>query len=266
MSAPLDRPIRVVLISGAYLDPPALRFALELEDHPAVHLAGILCQASGTGWWFRLRERWQRRGLPAVGVELREALSAAVRLARSPAHALARRAAASRLAPRIVTVPDVHAPQVVARVREWQPDLVAVYGAPILRAQLFELAPLGTFGIHHGRVPDYRGRKTTFWEMYNGEDTAGVTIQRLNAGIDTGDVVRSGAVTIGSKSYSQVERETQELGFRLFLDAILEAREGRTRATPQQPVAGRRYGQPTAAHLARLWLRQLRRRLGFRTS
>lgn len=266
MSVALDRPIRVVLISGAYLDPPALRFALALEHDAAVELVGILCQAPAAGRWYRFRERLQRRGPLAVAVELREAVSAAGRFLRSPGEAVSRRAAARALSRKIVTVPDVHAPPVLDLVRSWHPDLGAVYGGPILRPALFGLAPLGTFGIHHGRVPAYRGRKTTFWEMYNGEDVAGVTIQRLNAGIDTGDVVRCGTVPIGSKSYGRVERETQELGFRLFLDAILEARQGRTRAVPQEPVAGRRYGQPTAADLARLWRRRLGRRLGLRPS
>jgi folate-dependent phosphoribosylglycinamide formyltransferase PurN len=252
------------VIGGAYLDPPALRFALELEAHSAVELVGILCQAPAAGRWFRLRERWHRRGLLAIGAELREALSAAGHLLRSPGETVARRAAVRRLSRKISTVPDVHAPQVLARVLEWNPDLAAVYGAPILGAALFDLAPLGTFGIHHGRVPAYRGRKTTFWEMYNGEDVAGVTIQRLNAGIDTGDVVRSGVVAIGSKGYGRVERETQELGFRLFLEAILEARQGRTRTVPQESAAGRHYGQPTATDFVKLWLRRLGRRLGFR--
>ena len=264
MSAGLGRRIRVALFSGAYLDPPALRFALALEAHPLVELVGILCQASAAGWRFRLRERWQRRGVLAAGVLLRDALAAMGRLLDSPREALARRSIARQLAPKVLTVPDLHAPQVLAQLRAWQPDLGAVYGAPILRPALIEIPKLGTLGIHHGRVPDYRGRKTTFWEIYNGEKVAGVTIQRLDAGIDTGDVVKSGEVTIGRKGYGRVERETQELGLRLFVEAILEARDGRIQRVPQSGVKGRHYGQPTAGDFLRLWLRVLGRRFGSR--
>ena len=261
-----DRPIRVVLFSGAYLDPPALRFALALETHPSVELVAVLCQAGAAGWRSRLRERWKRRGVLALSVVLRDLLGATSRFLRDPRGSLARRALARRLAPRVLTVPDLHATQVLAQVRAWQPELGAVYGAPILRPELFGLPKLGTFGIHHGRVPDYRGRKTTFWEIYNGEKIAGVTIQRINAGIDTGDVVKAGEVPIGNKGYGRVERETQDLGLRLFVEAILEARTGHTVGAPQPAAGGRYYGQPKSADFLKLWLRVLGRRLGARSA
>jgi folate-dependent phosphoribosylglycinamide formyltransferase PurN len=260
------RPIRVVLFSGAYLDPPALRFALALEAHTSIDLVAVLCQAPAAGWRYRLRERWQRRGIFAFGVLLRDGFGAAGRLLFDPRATLAARAAARRLARKLRTVPDLHAPEVLEQLRAWQPDLGAVYGAPILRPQLFGIPALGSFGIHHGRVPDYRGRKTTFWEIYNGEPVAGVTIQRIDAGIDTGDVVKSGEVSIGRKGYGRVERETQDLGLRLFVEAILEARAGRTTPAPQAKVAGRHYGQPKASDFLRLWLRVLGRRLGLRSA
>jgi folate-dependent phosphoribosylglycinamide formyltransferase PurN len=260
------RPIRVVLFGGAYLDPPAMRFALALERHPAIDLAGVLCQAPEGGWKFRLRERWKRRGPLALAVLLREGLGTAGRAMTRPRAALADRALARRLVPKLRTVPELHAPEVLELVRSWQPDLGAVYGAPILRSALFSIPVLGSFGIHHGRVPDYRGRKTTFWEIYNGERVAGVTIQRIDAGIDTGDVVKSGEVPIGSKGYGKVERETQDLGIRLFVEAILEAHAGRTQPSPQPPVRGRHYGQPKASDFLRLWLRVLGRRLGLRST
>ena len=261
MTGDARRPTRVVMFGGPYLDPPALRFAMALEAHPAVELVAILCQATDTGWRFRLRERWRRRGFFAPLVAMREWLGSAARALASPREAMSRRAMSKRVAPRLLTVPDLHAPEVLARVRQWQPDLGVVYGGPILRPALFSIPPLGIYGIHHGRVPQYRGRKTTFWEIYNGERVAGVTIQRINAGVDTGDIIKSGEVPIGSRSYGWVERETQDLGLRLFVEAVVEARDAA--AGVAQPQHGtRHYGQPTAADFLRLWLRVLRRRLG----
>jgi hypothetical protein len=264
VSAALGRPIRIILLSGAYLDPPALRFALALEEHPDIELLEVLCQAPAAGWRFRMRELWQRRGVFAITVVLRDLLGAGIRFIRDPRVTWRQRRLARRLIPKILAVPDLHAPAILDRVRAWQPDLGAVYGAPILRPSLFGIPALGTYGIHHGRVPDYRGRKTTFWEIYNGEKTAGVTIQRINAGIDTGDVVKSGEVPIGSKGYGRVERETQELGQRLFVEAILDAQAGLISRSPQTAAKGRHYHQPKSADFLRLWLRVLGRRLGVR--
>lgn len=265
MSAGLRRPIRVVLFSGAYLDGPALSFAAALEAHPSVELLEVLCQAPAAGWQYRFRELWKRRGILTATVVFRDSLGAALRFLRDPRGALARRRVARQIARKVLTVPDLHAPEIILRVRDWKPDLGAVYGAPILRQGLFGIPALGTFGIHHGRVPNYRGRKTTFWEIYNGEKVAGVTIQRIDAGIDTGEVIKAGEVLIGKKGYGRVERETQVLGQRLFVEAILDARAGVTTGVPQPAVKGRHYGQPNAAHFLRLWLRVLGRQLGTRS-
>lgn len=263
MSAPLERPIRVVQFSGPYLDPPALRFALLLDAHPEIDLVGVLCQAAGRGWRFRLAELWRRRGVLGASVLMRDLAGAAIRFLRAPSEAMSRRAAVRQLSTKIVTVPDMHAAEALDRVRRWRPDLGVIYGAPVLRRALFEIPDMGTFGIHHGRVPHYRGRKTTFWEIYNGEPAAGVTIQRVNAGIDTGDVVSYGEVPIGAKGYGSVERETQELGFQLFVQSILEARRGSVHYSRQGPgPGGRHYRQPTAVDFIRLWVRVIRRRLG----
>jgi glycosyltransferase involved in cell wall biosynthesis/folate-dependent phosphoribosylglycinamide formyltransferase PurN len=258
----LGRPIRVILISGAYLDFPALRFALALDSHPDIELLGVLCEAPASGWRYRLYERWKRRGATAIVAVLRDAGAAMARALLDPVGTLQRRQATRRLAPKVRTVPDLHSAEVLALLRQWRPDLGAVYGAPILRRELFEIPPLGTLGIHHGRVPEYRGRKTTFWEIYNGEATAGVTIQRINAGIDTGDIVKAGEVPIGAWGYGRVERETQVLGWRLFVDAVLEARSGTTIARPQPSGRGRHYRQPKVADFVGLWLRVAGRKLG----
>lgn len=264
MTRSVDRPIRVVQISGEYLDAPALRFALMLEAHADIELVAVLCQAPASGWRYRLIEIWRRRGMLAAGVVLRDLASAVLRLFREPRTFFAERQRAAWLARKILTATDIHSPRVLAQLRDWRPDLGVVYGAPILRASLFEIPALGTYGIHHGRVPDYRGRKTTFWEIYNGESVAGVTIQQIDAGIDTGAVLRAGEVPIGCKSYGRVERETQELGFQLYLEAILAARQGSVRSVAQPAQGGRHYRQPSAADFVRLWLRVAGRRLGLR--
>jgi methionyl-tRNA formyltransferase len=122
------------------------------------------------------------------------------------------------------------------------PDVGVIYGAPVLRQELFEIPRLGTLGIHHGRVPHYRGKKTTFWEIYNGERVAGVTIQRVNKGIDTGEIVRRGEVEIGNRGYTAVERDTEALGLSLFARrhsrSVPRTRRPSRRRGRDRPAAG----------------------------
>jgi len=186
------------------------------------------------------------------------------RLLRNPVEGLRFESRLKRAMRKVQTIPDIHAPDVLARVRALAPDVGVIYGAPVLRPELFEIPRLGTLGIHHGRVPDYRGKKTTFWEIYNGERVAGVTIQRVNKGIDTGEIVKRGEVEIRDRGYTAVERDTEALGLSLFAQAILDVYHGRATLTPQgpRPAGIRLYRQPGPKDLLSLWLRTFSRRIG----
>ena len=256
MSGALERPIRVVFFGGPYLQPSAVRFAAMLDEHPEIDLVLGLCQGEGAGTKHRLRNLWRRRGLAAVPVLALEITAALWRLARHPRDAFGLRRRAAATLRKFATVPDLHAPQVLERVRAAAPDLGVIYGAPILKLELFGIPALGTLGVHHGRAPRYRGKKTTFWEMYNGERTAGVTIQRVNAGIDTGDTVRTGEVEIGRKSYSRVWREVEDLGCELYLAAVLDLKRGQATFVRQDPDVphGPLYRQPSPRDILRFWL------------
>lgn len=255
-----NRPIRVVFFGGAYLQPGAQRFVALLEAHPEIELALGLCEGPGSGWRHRLANLWRRRGLFAIPVLLADLFGEGLGYLRQPRQWRALRRLAAQARPRICFVADVHAPEVISQVRALAPDLGVIYGGPILRRELFGIPRLGTLGIHHGRVPVYRGKKTTFWELYNGEPVAGITIQRITAGIDTGDVVATAEVQTGCRSFGSVWREVEERGCEVFIQAILDVRDGRAAAVPQTAPGGPLYRQPTAGDLFRFWLSRLLRR------
>ena len=258
MNAPLSRPIRVVFYGGRYLQPVEAQFAAMLDEHPEIDLVLGVCEGEGFGSWQRLRDLWRRRGWLTPAILIVNAMSACGRLLLHPSATLSWRRRTARVLQKFVSVRDIHAPEVLARVRAADPDIGVIYGSPILKPELLEIPALGTLGIHHGRVPQYRGKKTTFWEIYHGERVAGVTIQRVERGIDTGAVVSAGEVEIGRKGYGRVWDEVQALGCELYLQAILDYKHGRASAVPQDPGArrGPLFHQPAARDLARYWLRR----------
>jgi folate-dependent phosphoribosylglycinamide formyltransferase PurN len=263
MTRDLNRPIRVVVFGGPYLHPAAVEFVARVEAHEQIELLAVLCEGPGLGLGSRLANLWRRRRLMAIAVLVTELSSTVFRWLRHPVASRMQRRHAKRALGKAISVPDIHAERVLERVREWAPELGLVYGAPILKPELFGIPAFGTLGIHHGRVPDYRGKKTTFWEMYHGEAVAGVTIQRLSPGIDTGDIAKAGAVPIGRKGYWRVERETEALGFDLFIEAILDVKRGTATYAPQSEVSFglRKFRQPTATDVLKFACRRLQRAL-----
>jgi methionyl-tRNA formyltransferase len=167
----------------------------------------------------------------------------------------------AQMADRICFVKDIHAPEVIEQVRTLAPDLGLIYGSPILKPALFELPARGSLGIHHGKVPQYRGNKTAFWALYNGEREAGVTIQKINAGLDTGLIVKEGSVPARGRALRAVWRDLEALGLDLYIAAILEVKQGTAVYRPQVGPKGKLYRNPKLRDYAGFWGRQIKRRL-----
>lgn len=258
----LERPVRVVMFgSGPVLTPDARRFLCRLEAHPEIELLGAFCQAESQSFWAMVRDLQQRRGALALPLLLLWIARSVTPFLMQPRAEMALRKALAQIENKVHFVVDIHAEDVLEKVSSLTPDLGVVYGSPILKPKLFEIPALGTLGIHHGKVPEYRGNKTMFWAMYNGEQKTGVTIQKINAGLDTGLIVKEGDVVIGRRSQQAVWRDLEALGLDLYIQAILEVRKGTAQYRPQMGNKGKLYRNPTPSDILRFWFKQLIRRV-----
>lgn len=89
-----------------------------------------------------------------------------------------------------VSADRLHHPSTLEAIRALDPDLLVTNGAPLLKASLFRLPRFGALNIHYGIAPAYRGENTLFWAMYRKDpEGIGVTIHRIDEGIDTGEVL-----------------------------------------------------------------------------
>ncbi len=79
-----------------------------------------------------------------------------------------------------------------------RPDviLVVAYGR-IIPQWMLDLPPLGNINLHGSLLPKYRGAAPIQWAVANGELVTGVTTMRIDAGLDTGDMLLAQVVPIG---------------------------------------------------------------------
>src|SRR6516164_1668860 len=77
-----------------------------------------------------------------------------------------------------------------AQLTEAAPDVIVVVGyGRIIPAWMLELPRFGNINLHASLLPKYRGAAPIQWAIANGESVTGVTIMRLDAGLDTGDML-----------------------------------------------------------------------------
>ncbi len=85
----------------------------------------------------------------------------------------------------------IRRPEGVERLRSAAPEIMVIvgYGQIIPRA-ILDIAPRGILNVHASLLPKYRGAAPIQWAIANGETTTGVTIMKIDAGLDTGDMLR----------------------------------------------------------------------------
>jgi hypothetical protein len=265
MSAAEGRLKVVVFTGGAVLEQDCLEFIARVEAEPRLQLVGVFCESHSPGASGVIRDLWRRRRWLAPLLLAQRVLCRIARMLATPGAEMARHRTLRRIGERVHFVADLHAASVLSRVSRLRPDLGAVYGGPILRPALFRIPRAGTLGIHHGRLPHYRGKKTTFWAMHNGEETVGVAIQRIGSGLDRGDILRDAVLRTGRTPLPVVNRRLERLGHDLYIEALRSVHEGTAVFRPQAAAAGAPlYKDPRPADIARFWLKYLMRLLGYR--
>ena len=80
-----------------------------------------------------------------------------------------------------------NAPDFIETVRQRAADVLVSVACPyILKSALLSLPPLGAINIHHAPLPKYKGMMPTFWQMFHGESTVGITVHFMAAKVDEG--------------------------------------------------------------------------------
>lgn len=134
--------------------------------------------------------------------------------------------------------------------------LGVVFGAPILRRQLFSSPRLGMINIHQGLIPRFRGMPPAFWELYSGAEETGVSIHRVSEVLDGGDLLHQEGIPImAGDTVEELQRQLDSLAVRIAPAVVRSVLQGAAAALPVDVSAGKVYRRPTAAQVIRLALR-----------
>lgn len=88
----------------------------------------------------------------------------------------------------------------VEELREWRADVMVVVGyGQIIPQSILEIPSLGIINVHASLLPKYRGAAPIQWAIARGETRTGVTTMRINAGLDTGDMLLKWETAIGEE-------------------------------------------------------------------
>src|SRR5690349_17433809 len=85
-----------------------------------------------------------------------------------------------------------------------KPDAIIVVGyGRIIPQWMIDLPPLGNINLHASLLPKYRGAAPIQWAIASGETVTGVTTMRIDAGLDTGDILLQKAIPIAPEDTAE---------------------------------------------------------------
>ena len=116
----------------------------------------------------------------------------------------------------------VREPEFIDLLREQKPDMivVAAFGQIIPKAVL-ELPPYGCLNIHGSLLPKYRGASPIQQAIINGDEETGVTIMRMDEGLDTGDIISTKVIPLtGEETGGSLFDDISAAGAELLLETI----------------------------------------------
>jgi methionyl-tRNA formyltransferase len=132
--------------------------------------------------------------------------------------------------------PDkIRAPEVQELLQKLAPDVIVIiaYGQ-IIPARLLPIPRLGWINLHASLLPKYRGAAPINWAIVNGETRTGVTTMRIEAGMDTGDMLLQREITIGPRETApELAERLSELGAPLMSETLRALGAGTVVPHPQ---------------------------------
>jgi methionyl-tRNA formyltransferase len=127
-------------------------------------------------------------------------------------------------------------PEAFAQLQAWNPDLIVVAAfGQILRQNVLDLPRLGCINVHASLLPRWRGAAPIQAAILNDDGQTGVSIMKMDAGIDTGPVLAQRAVEILPTDTAGILSERlAETGASLLLETLPDYLNGSLQPQPQE--------------------------------
>ena len=123
----------------------------------------------------------------------------------------------------------------VEYLRTFEPDIIVVAAfGQILPKAILDMPKYGCINVHASLLPKYRGAAPIQWSVINGDEVTGVTIQRMDIGIDTGDIIAKEELVIAEdETGGSLFDKLAVLGASLCVKTMEEIEKGQATYTPQ---------------------------------
>jgi len=129
----------------------------------------------------------------------------------------------------------LRAPEALEQLRAWAPDVIVVVAfGQILPAEVLDLPHYGCVNVHASLLPRWRGAAPIQAAILAGDTETGITVMKMDAGVDTGPILSQRAVPIlPEDTAGSLFDELSRLGAELLLKTLSNYLAGKLQPQPQ---------------------------------
>ncbi|MBO4696262.1 MAG: methionyl-tRNA formyltransferase [Lachnospiraceae bacterium] len=126
-------------------------------------------------------------------------------------------------------------PEAVKAVAKAKPDMIVVAAfGQILPKAVLDLPKYGCINVHASLLPAYRGAAPIQWSIIDGQRETGITIMKMDEGLDTGDILLQKSIAISpEETGGSLHDRLAELGADALVEAIPGVIDGSLKPVPQ---------------------------------
>lgn len=125
--------------------------------------------------------------------------------------------------------------ETMEQLRAWNPDLIVVAAfGQILKPDLLELPPYGCLNVHASLLPRWRGAAPVQAAILHGDHVTGVTIMKMDPGVDTGPILSRQSTPIDlEETAGELSQKLAHMGAKLLIESLPAYFSGQLNPQPQ---------------------------------
>lgn len=129
----------------------------------------------------------------------------------------------------VIQPSKVSDPTAMRQLEEWQPDLIVVAAfGQILKPALLALPPYGCINVHASLLPRWRGAAPIAAAILHGDQETGITLMKMDEGVDTGPILRQRKIPIlDSDNSLSLSTRLAQLGAELLIETLPDYLDGK---------------------------------------
>lgn len=130
----------------------------------------------------------------------------------------------------------VREPEFVQVLKDLNPEVIVVVAfGQLIPKEILELTSYGCINVHASLLPKYRGAAPIQWAVIDGEEESGVTIMRMDEGLDTGDMISKAVVPLDAEETGgSLFDKLSQTGAKLLVETLSSLEDG-TAVFEKQP-------------------------------